>query len=92
MFPHPQSLHHLNPLRLSPKYIKEQWGEDADAVADVDVEDVNVEDADAMKEWGSNQLHQKTFPKRGGSLLEAEGNPPPPIPSPGGGGVGGRRG
>ena len=50
MFPHPQSLHHLNPLRISSKYIKEQWGENADAVADVDMEDVDVEETGAVKE------------------------------------------
>ena len=42
MFHHSQSLHHLNPLRTSPEYIKEQWGEDADAVSDVDMEDVDA--------------------------------------------------
>ena len=50
--PPSRSLHLLNHLRTSSKYIKEQWGEDADAVADVDVEDVAVdmEDADAVDE------------------------------------------
>ena len=42
--PHSQSFHYLNPLKISSNYIKEQWEEDTDAVTDVGVEDMDVED------------------------------------------------
>ena len=49
IFPLPHPLHNLIPLKISSKYIREQWEEDADAVTDVDVGDVGVEEADVIE-------------------------------------------